>query len=129
MSVIDIYKPEPMSQVHLAEEFVRQHCESWRYCHELKRWFFWDGASWEVDSTGGINRLAIELMRQALRWPEAAGLSRGMKRQLGSWYTVRAVRDLATYDERIIATPEELGYETPPPGQRGVRWKRTRLKP
>lgn len=121
--------PHPMSEFHLADEFVKRHCGTWRYCHTLKRWFEWDGKEWQEDALRKIDRMAVALTRAALYWPEAAQLSEGMKRQICSKYTAGAVRDLAKYDPRIIATPEQLGYVTPKPGMCGVKWNRARLNP
>lgn len=121
--------PYPMSESFLADRFVERYCGSWRYCHILKRWFEWDGTAWQEDRIKKIDRLAVNFTVGALYFPEAAQLSPGMKRQICSKYTAGAVRDLAKYDPRIIATPEQLGYVTPKPGMCGVKWNHAKLNP
>ena len=119
--------PAPMSESHLADEFAARLAGTWRYCQVLRRWFYWDGQEWKDDRLCEIDALAILLTREAAHWPAATALSPAQLRQIGSKHMADAIRALAECDRRISATPEDLGYVTPAPSLRGVRWNRAKL--
>lgn len=47
-----------------AECLAMLHGETLRYCHELKKWLFWDGARWQVDTDSHAARLMLETIRE-----------------------------------------------------------------
>jgi len=111
----------------MACRFAERIAGKWRYVAILRRWFKWNGADWCEDTTREIDALAVALTRAAIYWPEADDLSPNEKRWICSNRTAGAVRALAASDRRISATPEDLGFATPPRGMRGTKWRRQRI--
>lgn len=99
--------PQAMSEDALADHFALQHGKDWRHVRAWNRWLEWDGGTWRTDETGKIDRLAVELTRQAIHWPEAGTLTPKEKRQVNKRSTAGAVRDLAATDRRMAATPDQ----------------------
>ena len=118
-----------MSQFYLADRFVQELGGTWRFCHVLGRWFEWDGLEWQERDKGKIQCLASEFLTRSIRWPEASRLSMGMREQICTLYTTRAVLELVKCYPDVAATPEELGYALPARTMRGANWRRVKLKP
>lgn len=98
------YEPIAMSEDMLADRFAEEHGTRWRYVKVWGSWFQWRGDGWYRDDTALIDRLAVELVRQAVYWPEAAQLSGDGKRKTASRRVAGAVRDCSSNDRRIAAT-------------------------
>jgi putative DNA primase/helicase len=47
-----------LTDLGLAERFVRQHGDNLRYCHPWNSWLRWDGIRWRIDDNGEVERLA-----------------------------------------------------------------------
>lgn len=102
------YAPAPMSEDMMADRFVEVHGEFWRYVKPWGTWFEWRGDGWYRDDTAMIDRLAVELTRQALYWPEAAALTTSdQRRKVNSRRTAGSVRDIALNDRRIAAAVDQ----------------------
>jgi putative DNA primase/helicase len=56
-----------------AKRLVRSYGADIRYCHAWGKWLIWDGARWQIDETGDIERLAKKTV--AALFGEAATLS------------------------------------------------------
>jgi putative DNA primase/helicase len=104
--------PAAMSEDMLADHFARVHASSLRYVRPWGAWFQWRGDGWYRDETGQVDRLAVEVTRQALYWSEAATMSAGDKRKINSRRTAGAVRDLAMSDRRMAAAVDQ--WDTDP---------------
>lgn len=104
--------PAAMSEDFIADHFATLHAERWRYVRQWGMWFEWRGDGWYSDDTAKIDRLAVEITRQALYWPEAAALSPSDKKRVNSKRTAGAVRDLAMSDRRIAARVDQ--WDTDP---------------
>lgn len=100
--------PASMSEDALADHFATQHAPSWRYVKAWSAWFEWRSDGWYRDDTALIDRLAVQLTRQALYWPEAASLTTpDSRRRLNSKRTAGNLRDIAGTDRRIAATVDQ----------------------
>lgn len=96
--------PASMSEDMLAEHFASIHSPRWRYVKPWASWFEWRGDGWYRDEVGRIDRLAVEITRQAIYWPEAAQLSVDGKRKVNSKRTAGNLRDMAMSHRNIAAT-------------------------
>jgi putative DNA primase/helicase len=99
--------PQAMSEDAIASHFADQHCAKWRYVKTWGAWYEWRGDGWHKDETAKIDRLAVEVTRQALYWQDAMTLTPDAKRRVNSKRTAGSVRDLAMSDRRIAATVEQ----------------------
>jgi putative DNA primase/helicase len=99
--------PAEMSEDFLAERFAELHGGTWRYVKPWGSWFEWRKDGWYRDDKALIDRLAVELTRKALYWPEAKQLSQDAKRRINSRRTAGAVRDTAMSHRRIAASTEQ----------------------
>jgi putative DNA primase/helicase len=104
--------PQAMSEDALAQAFADEHAGAWRYVKVWNQWFQWRGDGWYRDDIARIDRLAVELTRQAIYWPEAQQLTPDGKRKVNSRRTAGAVRDIAQSDPRIAATVDQ--WDTDP---------------
>lgn len=104
--------PAAMSEDMLADHFATTHAERWRYVKPWGSWLEWRGDGWYRDDTAKVDRLAVEVTRQAIYWPEAAKLSDDGKRKVNSRRTAGSVRDLAMSDRRIAAVVDQ--WDTDP---------------
>lgn len=99
--------PAELSEDHLADAFAEQHCLDWRYVKEWERWYQYDGDGWRPDKVDLIDRLAVELGRQALTWPAAASLTPDGRKKIGQKRIAWNLRDLSKNDRRIAARAEQ----------------------
>lgn len=99
--------PAAMSEDMLADRFASNHGERWRYVKPWGSWFEWRGDGWYRDDTCKIDRLAVEITRQAIYWPDAQILTPDAKRRVNSKRTAGSVRDLSLSDRRIAATVDQ----------------------
>jgi putative DNA primase/helicase len=99
--------PADMSEDMISSRFADQHAGTWRYVKPWSSWFEWRGDGWYKDDTAKIDRLAVEITRQAIYWPESARLTDDGRRKVNSKRTAGAVRDLAMSDRRIAATIDQ----------------------
>ncbi len=104
--------PAAMSEDAIASAFAEVHAERWRYVKPWGSWFEWRGDGWYRDDTAKIDRLAVEITRQAIYWPEAAVLTPDGKRKVNSRRTAGNVRDIALSDRSIAATVDQ--WDTDP---------------
>lgn len=102
----------PMSEDMLAGRFADQHGENWRYVKQWNSWFEWRKDGWYKDDTAKIDRLAVELTRKAIYWPQAGQLTPAAKRLVNSKRSAGAVRDLSMSDRRIAATVDQWDTDT-----------------
>jgi putative DNA primase/helicase len=103
--------PIAMSEDMMADRFADVHGGRWRFVKPWGSWFEWRGDGWYRDDTAMVDRLAVELVRQAVYWPEAANLSAAEKRRIPSRRVAGAVRDCASNDRRIAATIDQWDTE------------------
>ena len=54
------------SDIGNAEAFAKQHKDKLRYSYDQRRWLYWDGSVWKVDSEAHLERLAEETVRSFL---------------------------------------------------------------
>lgn len=104
--------PAAMSEDFIAEQFAALHAPRWRYVKTWGKWFEWRDDGWYRDDTGLIDRLAIEITRKSLYWPEGVRLGDGDKRRVNSKRTAGAVRDIAMSHRDIAATVDQ--WDTDP---------------
>ena len=55
---------QPLTDLGNAERLIARHGRDLRYVHAMNSWFVWDGAVWLQDATGGVMRLAAEMIRE-----------------------------------------------------------------
>jgi putative DNA primase/helicase len=53
----------PFTDAGNAERLVAMHRSRLRYCHQLGKWFIWNGRRWRPDGDGGVIRLAKHTLR------------------------------------------------------------------
>ena len=99
--------PAPLSEDALADHFAEVHSPRWRYVKVWGSWYEWQGDGWHKDETAKIDRLAVEVTRQALNWQEAASLTPDGKRKVNSKRYAGNLRDIALNDRRIAATVDQ----------------------
>ncbi|MHB1001451.1 MAG: phage/plasmid primase, P4 family [Armatimonadota bacterium] len=67
---------EPMNDLGNARRLVKKHGDTIRYCHDIGKWYCWDGKHWVKDGTGEIIRKAKtivdDMLRQAIDMRSAA---------------------------------------------------------
>ena len=56
-------KEYPLTDMGNAERLVSSAGDELRYCVETNKWLIWNKKCWEVDTTGGINRIAKGIVR------------------------------------------------------------------
>lgn len=54
----------PLTDLGNAERLIRAHGENLRFDADAGRWLRWIGTHWEADTTGGIQRLAAQVVRR-----------------------------------------------------------------
>jgi len=69
---------EHLTDVGNAERLAERFKEGMRFCHTQNRWFVWSGKKWMPDTTGGVQRKAVNTIRAM--YAEAAGISDAGKR-------------------------------------------------
>jgi putative DNA primase/helicase len=104
--------PAAMSEDMLADHFASVHAAHWRYVKPWNSWFQWRTDGWYRDDTGMVDRLAVEVTRQALYWPDAGRLTPDARRRVNSKRTAGNLRDISMTDRRIAATVDQ--WDTDP---------------
>lgn len=99
--------PADMSEDMLAEHFVNTHGRNWRFVRQWGSWFEWRGDGWYRDDVGKVDRLAVEITRQALYWPEAGQLTPDGRRKVNSKRTAGNLRDIAQSAPQVAATVDQ----------------------
>jgi putative DNA primase/helicase len=99
--------PQAMSEDAIADHFCSEQAAKWRYVKAWGTWFEWQGDGWHRDDTAKIDRLAVEVTRQAIYWADAQTLTPDAKRRINSRRTAGSVRDLALSDRRIAGTADQ----------------------
>ncbi|MBA7614662.1 DNA primase [subsurface metagenome] len=56
-------KNEHLTDLGNAMRFARQHSKGTRFCHEGRKWFYFNGIRWEKDNVGEIERKAKKTVR------------------------------------------------------------------
>lgn len=100
--------PASLSEDALAEHFVQEHGEEWRYCTEWGLWLHWRGDGWHRDKRNEVSDVCKVITRQALDWSEAAALPIASKQRINSKRTAWNTRDLVAADRRISILADEL---------------------
>jgi putative DNA primase/helicase len=63
--------PDLLSYLHNdhgnSQRLVAMFGDDLRYCHEMRKWFCWDGRRWKPDSTGEVYRRAKKAMLEFLK--------------------------------------------------------------
>lgn len=103
----DVALPVEMGEDALALHFAAQHGADIRYVKAWDKWYRYDGDGWRVDVTEHVSRLAVELCRNAVNWPQARILSEDGRRKIARRATSSSVRDMARTDRRIAASPDQ----------------------
>ena len=99
--------PAPFGDDALADEWVRQHGEDWRFVNKWNAWFHWNGAFWKrVDGNKHFD-LARIVTRQALVWRGAHELTRKERRAVNSASMAAAVLRQARVRKEIEASVEQ----------------------
>ncbi|HZM35468.1 MAG TPA: CHC2 zinc finger domain-containing protein, partial [Burkholderiales bacterium] len=99
--------PAAMSEDALADHFAAEHGARWRYVKAWGAWFEWRSDGWYRDDTAMVDRLAVQITREALYWAEAQLLTPDGKRRVNSKRTAGNLRDIAMSDRRIAATVDQ----------------------
>lgn len=99
-------QPQAMSEDALADHFAVEHKDNWRRVAAWDKWFCWDGDGWIPDTQDARVEPMRDIFRQAMYWPEAAGLTVDAKRKLCRQAVIYAAVRLAGTDRRIRTTPE-----------------------
>lgn len=113
------YPPIPMSQDHIAKEFAKRIAGNWCYVHDYKRWFYFDGEEWQMDSVDRIKSLVVAFCKAAIYWPEAASLSASKKRRITLYSYIGNVLYLTKCDRLIATTSEKIGLPPKKKNDRG----------
>jgi putative DNA primase/helicase len=98
--------PPSMSEDAIADAFAAQHEDHLRFVKQWNQWFMWEGNTWKQDMTEKVDRLAVEICRQATYWNEAKTLSAAVKCKIASRRVAGAVRDTARNDRRLACGAE-----------------------
>jgi putative DNA primase/helicase len=97
-----------------ARRLVAYHGMNFRYCFPWKSFLVWNGTNWELDDTGGIERLAKETVKNQWMVAAKAGDADDRKRlmQFASASEkrerIQAMISLARSEPRIPILPEQL---------------------
>jgi P4 family phage/plasmid primase-like protien len=102
----DVPLPVAMSEDAIADAFAEEHTQDWRYVAQWGKWLHWDGDGWRRDQKELVDRLAVEMCRRAVTWPEGRALEVSTRRRICQRKTAGAVRDTARNDRRISASPD-----------------------
>ena len=57
---VDAMRGLRLTDLGLAERFIRQHGDRLRYCHPWSEWLLWTGTRWQADRDGHVGRLALK---------------------------------------------------------------------
>jgi hypothetical protein len=79
------------------------------FCHAFKKWLYWDGRRWAIDSTDQARRLAKHAMLETLRQTVHKGLGQAAENFARHSLDARRIASLLSMAEpEIYVTPEEL---------------------
>lgn len=87
----------------LATLLTHRYHEDWLYCQPWKKWLFWNGKRWEIDTALHIFHLARGLCCEAASNSDKATL----KNRLSSYATIAAVVKIAASDPQHVAAVDE----------------------
>lgn len=104
----DFPLPAAMSEDALAEHFVAEYGQNWRYAPEQGVWLEWRGDSWHRDRLNAVTDLFRTITRQSLEWPEASQLTPAARQKLSSKRTAWNARDMAAVDKRVAILADAL---------------------
>lgn len=97
-----------------AQRFVMQHERDFLYCHKWSKWLAWDGCRYQMDDTAAVYQAATRTIKaiysEAARCPgddDRKALARHALRSEAA-SRIEAMVRLATYDERIAVSPDDL---------------------
>jgi putative DNA primase/helicase len=109
-----ISSEEHLTDVGNAHRFVTQNGRDVRFCHNWRKWIFWDGSRWRVDETGEIERRAKDTVRK-LYGEASCETNDDLRKKLGTWARVSESRsritamiELAKSEPRIPVLPADL---------------------
>ena len=111
--------PQPLSDDHLADCFIRMHGQDWRYVARWGKWYFFDGDGWREDAKDAVMGAAKGITRAALSMAAAKPLTGPALKKVNS---VRQAKDLLIFarsDADIAATVDQWdvdGYLLGVPG-------------
>ena len=100
-----------------ARRFVAAHGPDLRFCYPWRKWLAWDGARWQIDTYGEVERRAKDTVR--LIYMEAAKSSdSGHRKELVKHgfrsegeARIKAMIDLARSEHGIPIQPEEMDHD------------------
>ena len=113
------YPPIPMSQDHIAKEFAKSIAGKFCYVHDYKRWAYYDGKNWQLDSVDRIKSLVVTFCKAAIYWPEAVSLNASKKRRITLYSYIGNVLYLTKCDRLIATTSEKIGLPPKKSNYRG----------
>ena len=93
-----------MSELDLADLWVRANGADWRFVTEWGAWFEWRSDGWYPDLIGSVRASITDMLRGADNWSESAGLTAAQRRKICSAGTLAGVLSLASA-HRDIAAP------------------------
>lgn len=98
-------RPAEFGDDALADEWVKQHGDNWRYVAKWATWFEWQGGYWKRCETAKYFDLARIITREALMWP--GEMSAALKRKVNSASTAAAMLHFVKSHPKIAATIEQ----------------------
>lgn len=123
-------RPAEWSEMAMAEKFVAGYAGWVAHVSEWKRWLLWTGQRWTVDKGKAVEHQVWRTLGQeagrALRLIEKPNEAMKEAQRLSRAYTVKAVRDLATYHPLIASVPDQWDQDPwllgTPNGVVDLRW-------
>ncbi|MFI7148415.1 phage/plasmid primase, P4 family [Nonomuraea sp. NPDC050022] len=109
---------EPYTELGHARRLVAAYGDELRYIPVWKKWMVWDGARWELDTTGRTQRRAKAVARGALEWAQEVDEDDGGKaivsaaKRLESSRGVAGILSLAGTEKLIALDPSALDADS-----------------
>lgn len=95
-----------LSELHLADEFLKRHGQQWRFVKEWGAWYEWRGDGWYEDTTGRMRGHVVELVREATTWRESKGLTAPQRRKLCTSGTMTGIASIVGSMPEVSVTAE-----------------------
>lgn len=98
------------TETALAEAFVARRGEDLRFCGQWGKWLVWDGARWANDTTGHLQRLLKDTLREELAAAEREVDEEAVKSMLAAESRARRenIVNLARYELPVQVEPAAL---------------------
>lgn len=105
--------PHTFSDDKLAEEWVARYGDDWRYVLRWDRWYEWLNAGWVRDDNAKYFRMARNITREALTWPDAVLLnSIAAKNRVNNATMAAQMIRWVRVHERIVASVDQWDANT-----------------